>query len=190
MAHLIQNSEMDIQQRLEKFLSQKTTLHETAFIAKGASVMGDVRMAAHTSIWYSAVARGDINFIKIGEGSNVQDCACIHLADHYPAIIGKYCTIGHSAVVHACTIGDEVLVGMGAIILDGAKIGNQCIIGANTLVPQNMIVPDGSMVLGTPGKIVKTLSTEVRASLKGWADKYVDVAKAHKEKGFGQAPLA
>ncbi|MDL5054346.1 gamma carbonic anhydrase family protein [Oscillatoria laete-virens NRMC-F 0139] len=175
---------MDIQERLKTFLSKSPTIHEFAFVANTASVMGDVRMGPHSSIWYSAVARGDINYIEIGEGSNVQDCACIHLADDYPAIIGKYCTIGHSAVVHACTMGDEVLVGMGAIILDGAKIGNQCIIGANCLVPQNMVVPDGSMVMGTPGKIVRQLSPEARASLKGWADKYVHVSAAHRAAGF------
>ncbi len=178
---------MNIQERLEEFLSKSPSVHETAFIAKGASVIGDVRMAENSSIWYSSVARADINYIEIGEGSNVQDCTCIHLSDDFPAIIGKYCTIGHSAVIHACTIGNEVLVGMGAIILDGAKIGNQCIIGANSLVPQNMVIPDGSMVLGTPGKIVKILSPESRSKLKEWATKYITVSNAHRNKGFSQS---
>ncbi|MDZ4815143.1 MAG: gamma carbonic anhydrase family protein [Verrucomicrobiota bacterium] len=171
---------MNINQRLANHLSKQPDLHPTVFVAPTATVIGDVVIGIHSSVWYSAVVRGDINFIKIGEGTNIQDAAVVHLADDYPALIGNYTTVGHSAVIHACTIGDEVLIGMGAIVLDGATVGNQCIIGANALVKKDMIIPDGSLVLGSPGKIIRALSPEERADLRSWAEKYVHVAQAHK----------
>jgi len=120
------------------------------------------------------VVRGDINYIQIGHRTNIQDNAVLHLADEFPCIVGNYVTVGHSAIVHACTIGDEVLVGMGATILDGTVIGDQCLIGANALVPGSMRIPDGSLVLGSPAKVVRPLTPEERSGLKHWADKYVD----------------
>jgi carbonic anhydrase/acetyltransferase-like protein (isoleucine patch superfamily) len=163
-------------QQLETFLRKPPTIGKDVYIAKGAVVVGDVTMGDHSSIWYNAVARGDINKIVIGHHSNVQDNAVLHLADDFPCILGNYVTVGHSAIVHACTIGDECLIGMGAIVLDGAEIGEQCLIGANATVPGRMKVPAGSLVLGSPGKIVKQLSPEERANLKYWATKYVDNA--------------
>jgi gamma-carbonic anhydrase len=160
--------------QLERFLRRPPTLGKNVYLARTAVVLGDVTLGDFASVWYGAVLRGDINRIVIGEGSNIQDNAVVHLADDFPAIIGRYVTVGHSAIVHACTIGDECLIGMGATILDGAVIGNQCIIGANALVTQNMIIPDGSLVLGSPAKVVKPLTTEQRAGLKYWADKYVE----------------
>ncbi|MDX2227309.1 MAG: gamma carbonic anhydrase family protein [Verrucomicrobiae bacterium] len=171
---------MTTEERLQKFLGTAPHIDPTAFVAPGSHVMGDVRMGPHSSIWYGAVARGDINFIEIGEGSNVQDAAVVHLADDFPAIIGKYSTIGHSAVIHACTLGDEVLVGMGAVILDGAVIGNQCIIGANATVTGRTRIPEGSLVLGSPAKVVRELRPEERSGLRHWAEKYIPVAKAHR----------
>jgi gamma-carbonic anhydrase len=125
------------------------------------------------------VLRGDINSIEIGEGSNIQDLTMVHLADDYGVKVGKYCTIGHSAIVHACEIGDECLVGMGATILDGARIDEQCIVGANSLVTQRFVAPPGSMVLGSPAKVVRALTPEERAGIRKWALKYIEVAKAH-----------
>ena len=160
-------------QQFETFLRKKPTLGQDVYIAKGAVVLGDVTLGDQVSIWYNAVLRGDINRIVIGAGSNIQDNAVVHLSDDFPCIIGKFVTVGHSAIVHACTVGDECLIGMGAVILDGAEIGGQCLIGANALVKQGMKVPPGSLVLGSPAKIVKTLSAEERADLKPWATKYV-----------------
>jgi carbonic anhydrase/acetyltransferase-like protein (isoleucine patch superfamily) len=118
--------------------------------------------------------RGDINRIVVGHHSNIQDNAVLHLADELACIIGNWVTVGHSAVVHACTVGDEVLVGMGAVILDGAVIGKQSIIGAKALVTQGTKIPPGSLVLGAPAKVVRKLSKQERAGLKWWAQKYVD----------------
>lgn len=153
-------------------------------------MVGDVTLGDHSSVWYGAVLRGDINRIVVGEYSNVQDNAVIHLADDFPALVGRYVTIGHSAIVHACAIGDECLIGMGATILDGAEIGDQCLIGAHALVTPGTQIPPGSMVLGAPGKIVKTLTAAEREGLKYWAEKYVANAAYHLEHGINVgAPL-
>src|SRR6185437_9956927 len=160
--------------QLDRFLRAKPRLGAGVYIAKGAVVVGDVRIGDHSSVWYNAVVRGAINYIEIGHHTNVQDNAILHLADDYPCILGNYVTVGHSAVVHACTLGNEVLVGMGAIVLDGAKIGDQCLIGAKALVTGGTEAPPGSLLLGSPAKIVRTLSDKERSELKWWADKYVD----------------
>jgi gamma-carbonic anhydrase len=162
-----------LQQQLETFLRKQPVLGPNVYIAKTAVILGDVTLGAHSSVWYNAVLRGDINRIVVGDYSNIQDNAVVHLADDYPCIIGRYVTVGHSAIVHACTVEDECLVGMGATILDGAHIGAQSIVGANALVTQGTVVPSGSMVLGSPGKVVKTLTQADRDLLRHWADKYV-----------------
>jgi len=170
--------------RLDRFLRQPPRLGQSVFIAKGATVIGDVTLGNDASVWYGAVLRGDINRIEVGEGTNIQDNAVVHLADDHPAILGRYVTVGHSAVVHACTVGDECLIGMGAVVLDGAEIGAQCLIGARALVTPGTKIPPGSMVLGSPGKVVRALSESERAGLKYWADKYVANARYHLEHGI------
>lgn len=162
--------------QLDKFLRKQPTLGKDVYIAKTAVVLGDVTIGDHSSVWYNAVVRGDINKIVIGHHTNIQDLAVLHLADEFPCILGNYVTVGHSAIVHACTIGDETLIGMGAVILDGAEIGEQCLIGAKALVTGGMKIPPGSLVFGAPAKIAKPLTPEQRADLKHWATKYVDNA--------------
>lgn len=162
-----------LEQQLNTFLRQQPKLGKSVYIAKGAHVLGDVKLGAHASVWYGAVLRGDINRIVVGHHSNIQDNAVLHLADDYACILGNYVTVGHSAIVHACKVGDEVLIGMGAIILDGAVIGKQSLIGAKALVTQGMKIPPGSLVLGAPAKVVRKLTPEERAGLKHWATKYV-----------------
>jgi gamma-carbonic anhydrase len=164
----------DLDKQLDTFLRAKPKLGQSVYIAKGAAVLGDVTLGDNSSVWYNAVVRGDINRIVIGKGTNVQDNAVVHLADEYPCILGDYVTVGHSAIVHACTVGNEVLIGMGAIILDGAVVGDQCLIGAKALVTGGTQVPAGSLVLGSPAKVVRALTPQERAGLKHWADKYVD----------------
>jgi carbonic anhydrase/acetyltransferase-like protein (isoleucine patch superfamily) len=163
-----------LSKQLDRFLSQKPKLGKGVYIARGAAVLGDVTLGDYSSVWYNAVLRGDINRIVVGHHSNIQDNAVLHLADEFPCIIGNYVTVGHSAIVHACTVGDETLVGMGAVILDGAVIGRQCLIGARALVTQGAKIPAGSLVLGAPAKVVRALTREERAGLKAWAQKYVE----------------
>ena len=163
----------DPRQQLDAFLGKKPVLGRGVYIAKTAVVLGDVTMGDGSSIWYHAVARGDINRIVIGHHTNIQDNAVLHLADEYGCFLGNYVTVGHSAVVHACTVGDECLIGMGAVILDGSVIGDQCLIGARALVTPRTEIPAGSLVMGAPAKVVRALTAEERAGLKVWADKYV-----------------
>ena len=144
--------------QLDKFLRKKPALGKNVFIAKNATVIGDVTLGAHSSVWYGAVLRGDINRIVVGHHSNIQDNAVLHLADDFPCLLGNWVTVGHGAIVHACTVGDETLVGMGAVILDGAVIGKQSLIGAKALVTQGTKIPPGSLVLGAPAKVVRKFS--------------------------------
>ena len=160
--------------QLDKFLRKKPKLGKNVFIAKNATVIGDVTLGAHSSVWYGAVLRGDINCIVVGHHTNIQDNAVLHLSDDYECILGNWVTVGHSAIVHACTVGDETLVGMGAVILDGTVIGRQSLIGARALVTQGTEIPPGSLVLGAPAKVIRKLTKEERAGLKWWAQKYVD----------------
>jgi gamma-carbonic anhydrase len=162
-------------------LRKGPTVHPTAWIVPGATVVGDVTLEEESSIWYGAVLRGDINRIVIGPRSNIQDNAVVHLDDAYPTILGELVTVGHSAIVHACKIDDEVLIGMGSIVLDGAEIGARSIIGANALVTLGMKIPPGSLVLGSPAKIRRQLSLVEQESLAGWAWKYVETAKHFRE---------
>ena len=173
---------MTFPDRLARYLDTPPTLHPTAFVAPGASVIGDVTLAEESSVWFQAVLRGDINRIVIGPRSNVQDGAVVHLADDYGAFVGELVTVGHKAVLHACTIADEVLVGMGAIVLDGAEIGARTIIGAGALVTGGTKIPPGSLVLGSPAKVVRALSLEEQAGIKVWAEKYVALARAYRER--------
>lgn len=169
---------MTIDERLEKHLSCNPDIAAANWVAPTATVVGDVILGPESSVFYGAVLRGDIARIRVGRGSNIQDNCVVHLADDLDAIIGDYVTVGHAAIVHACTIEDECLIGMNATILDGAHIGARSLIAAGAVVTPGTVIPPGSMVVGTPGKVVKTLSDEAQASLKEWATKYVSVSAA------------
>jgi carbonic anhydrase/acetyltransferase-like protein (isoleucine patch superfamily) len=162
-----------LESQLDAFLRRPPTLGQGVYLAKTAVVVGDVTLGDFASVWYGAVLRGDINRIVVGHHSNIQDNAVLHLADDFPCVLGNWVTVGHSAIVHACTVGDECLVGMGAVILDGVEIGEQSIIGAKALVTQGTKIPPGSLVLGAPAKVARALKPEERAGLKWWAEKYV-----------------
>ena len=151
------------------------------FVAPNATVIGDVELAKDASVWFNATIRGDNEPIIIGEGSNVQDGSVIHTDPGYKCLIGKNVTVGHMVMLHGCEIGDGSLIGIGSVILNGAKIGKNCIIGAKALVTEEMIVPDGSMVLGSPGKIKKTLSEDEQKMVSFGADHYVKNYKRYKE---------
>ena len=166
----------DTVKQLETFLLKKPAIAPSVYLAHGAVVVGDVTIGEFSSVWHNAVLRGDINRIVVGHHTNIQDNAVLHLADEYPCLVGNYVTIGHSAIVHACTVGDEVLIGMGATILDGAVIGDRSLIGANALVTQKTRIPAGSLVLGSPAKVVRALTSEELEQLKVSAEKYAENA--------------
>lgn len=177
---------MDLETRLRTHLGQTPRIHPSAFIADSATIIGDVEIGENASIWYGAVLRGDINRIVIGPGSNVQDGCILHLADDYPCLIGSLVTCGHAAILHACTVEDEVLVGMRATVLDGAVIGRRSIIGAGALVTGKTIIPPGSLVLGSPAKVVRTLSPEEQEGIQQWAHKYVEGSRHYLARGLGR----
>ena len=170
---------MTTAERLQHFLTRKPDIAAAAFVATDAQIIGDVRLGKDSSVFYGAVLRGDIESIHIGEATNVQDGCIIHLADDLGARVGAWCTIGHAAIIHACTVGDECLVGMRAVILDGAEIGDQCLIAAGALVTQRMKIPPRSMVMGAPAKVVRSLNEAEIVSLRESAEKYKIVAAAH-----------
>ena len=157
------------------------TADDNFWIAPNASVIGDVVLERDASIWFNAILRADNEPITIGEGSNVQDGAIIHTDPGYACNIGKKVTVGHMAMLHGCSIGDGSLIGIGSVVLNGAKIGKNCIIGSKALVTAGMDVPDGSMVLGIPGKIKKTLTVEEQSVVPLGADHYIDNYKKYKQ---------
>ena len=150
---------------------------ENVLIAEGASVTGDVRLAKGVSIWYGAVLRGDMGPITVGTDTNIQDEAILH----EETVVGRGCTIGHGAIVHGCTVGDNVLIGMGATVLNGAKIGDNCIVGAGALVTGKMDAPAGSMILGSPAKVVRPLTEAEIESNRESAREYCHQADRYRE---------
>ena len=150
---------------------------DDAMIAEGATVVGDVRLAKGVNIWYGAVLRGDMGPITVGEDTNIQDGAILH----EETVVGKGCTIGHGAIVHGCTVGDNTLIGMGAIVLNGAKIGSDCIVGAGALVTGKMDAPDGSMILGSPAKVVRPLKPEEIESNRASMEEYLEAAAQYRK---------
>lgn len=151
------------------------------YIAHNATVVGDVELANNVSVWFNAVIRADTDKITIGEGSNIQDGAVLHVDKGSPLRIGKGVTVGHKAMVHGCTVGDYSLVGINAVVLDEASIGSHCLIAANALVPAGMVVPDGSMVMGSPAKIKRPLTEKEIAYLHTGADFYVENGRRFKQ---------
>ena len=143
------------------------------WIAPTAVVIGNVTMERDASVWWGAVVRGDNELITIGQGSNVQDGCVLHTDPGYPLTIGKDVTIGHLAMLHGCTIGDNSLIGIGAIVLNGARIGKNCLIGAKALVGEGKEIPDNSLVMGIPGKVVRDISPEHAARMRAGAEHYV-----------------
>ncbi|MEM9811489.1 MAG: gamma carbonic anhydrase family protein [Pseudomonadota bacterium] len=142
------------------------------WVAPGAHLIGAVRLETGASVWFNAVLRGDCEDIVIGAGSNVQDGAVLHTDPGYPLHVGADCTVGHQAILHGCVLGDGVLIGMGAVVLNGARIGPECLIGASALITEGKEIPEGSLVMGTPGKVVRSLSAEERAGLRRSAETY------------------
>jgi len=160
---------------------RKVELRGEAYLAPNATLIGSVVVEAEASLWFNVVVRADNDLITIGAGSNIQDGSILHVDPGFPLTVGRHVTVGHKVILHGCTIGDGSLIGMNAVILNGAKIGSGCLIGANTLVTEGMEVPDGSVVLGSPGKIVRTLDPAGREKLRQSALRYIENGKRYRE---------
>jgi gamma-carbonic anhydrase len=178
---------MDLEAQFDRHLAKTPVLGTGTWIAPGAVVVGDVTLGDHSSVWFNAVLRADLNRIIIGHHTNIQDTCVLHLSDEFPCIIGNYVTVGHGAIVHACTVADGALIGMRATVLDGAVIGAEAIIGANSLVPMGMEIPAGHMAFGNPAKVVRKVTPEERVMIRGFAEKYVRAAQYYRESAIQMA---
>ncbi|MGI9558151.1 MAG: gamma carbonic anhydrase family protein [Thermodesulfobacteriota bacterium] len=158
------------------------SIHPTAFVAEQAVIVGDVTLGEQSSIWFGAVARGDVHSIKIGGGTNVQDNTMLHVTGgRYSLEIGDFVTIGHNAVVHGCVVESNVLIGMGAVVLDGAKIESGSVVGAGALVPPGFVLPSGKLAVGVPAKIVRDLTGEEKEEIKQSAENYIRNSRLYME---------
>lgn len=172
----VNGSELAIEKLLEAHLRRVPVLGEGVYVATGAVVVGDVIVGDYSSVWYQAVLRGDINRIVLGHHTNIQDNAVLHVTHDQPCVLGNWVTVGHGAVVHACTVGDETLIGMRAVVLDRAVIGRNCLIGAGSVVPPDTAIPDGSLALGVPAKVIRLLGPEERQEVRLAAELYARTA--------------
>ncbi|WP_382159305.1 gamma carbonic anhydrase family protein [Hydrogenophaga sp. ANAO-22] len=154
---------------------------ESAWVADSAQVMGNVVLGENSSVWFGAVLRGDTETITLGEGSNIQDGSVMHADVGFPLSVGKHVTVGHQVMLHGCTIGDESLIGIGATVLNGAKIGRNCLVGAGSLVTEGKEFPDGSMIIGSPAKVVKSLTPEQIEGLRRSAGHYIENAARYRQ---------
>ena len=147
--------------------------HGEYWIAETATLIGRVRLKKHTSVWFGAVLRGDNEWIELGERSQIQDNATLHTDPGFPMFIGANCVIGHNVILHGCVIGDESLVGMGAIMMNGSRVGTNCIVGAGAVITEGKTFPDNSLIVGAPARVVRTLDDKAREMIRGGADIYV-----------------
>jgi len=164
-------------ERLGRFLEAKPSISDGVYIAPNATILGNVSIRTGSSVWFQSVIRADINEIRIGEKTNIQDGSILHVADRYGLTVGDQVCCGHRAILHACMIGDRVLIGMSAIVMDGAEVGAGSIIGANALITKETRIPPGSLVLGSPGKVVRPLTLGEQRGIEDLAEKYAAVAK-------------
>jgi len=158
---------------IKEIKAGKPSIDSECFVAEGAVVIGNVTIARHSSVWYTAVVRGDVNAINIGEATSIQDGAVLHPAHEHALRVGSFVTVGHRVILHGCTVEDNVLVGMGAVVLDGAVVGEGSIIGAGAVVKERMVIPPRSLVVGLPAKVVRTVDDATVAHLKQHALNYV-----------------
>ncbi len=166
---------------IRSYKGKKPVIGKEVFVAENAVLIGDVTLKDQANIWYSAVLRADEGSITVGEGSNVQDNATLHTAKDFPVVVGNRVTIGHNAIVHGCTVGDDTMIGMGACVLNGAVIGKGCLIGAGALVKEGQVIPDFSLCVGVPGKVVRTLDEKGVEGIVKNAEMYVELGKEYME---------
>jgi len=164
-----------------KLGDKNPTTSDNYYVAPGASVIGDVRFGLDVSVWFNAVVRADNDMIELGDGTNIQDGAVLHVDEGHPIVLGQRVTVGHKAMLHGCTVGDGSLIGINAVVLNDAVIGKHCLIGANALVTEGMQIPDGSLVLGSPGKVVKQLDDKALDTMDAGAQHYIDKITIYRE---------
>jgi carbonic anhydrase/acetyltransferase-like protein (isoleucine patch superfamily) len=169
---------------IHSYGERKPSIASTAFIAEGVQIIGGVEIGENASIWFNAVLRGDINDVRVGTYSNIQDNSTLHVADEWPCLVGNYVTVGHGVNLHGCTVEDEVVIGMGAVIMNGVVVGSQSVVGAGALVLPNTDIPPRSMVVGVPAKITRELSESEAAANRYWAEKYARVSRKY----LGETP--
>ena len=165
---------------LYSLADKKPELGRDAWVAPNATIIGDVQLGDNASVWWNAVVRGDNDTIRIGANSNIQDGSVLHADEGVPLTVGASVTVGHMVMLHGCTIGDESLIGIKSVILNNAVIGRHCIIGANSLIPEGKVIPDRSLVMGSPGKVVRQLTDEEVARLRLAAQGYVENARRYR----------
>jgi gamma-carbonic anhydrase len=174
---------------LQSFGGKSPRVAESALVQVTAAVIGDVEIGAESSIWFHTVVRGDIHFIRIGRRTNIQDLSVLHVRrGDSPVVIGDGVTVGHRAVLHGCAVADDVLVGIGAIILDGAEIGSESVVGAGSLVPPGKIIPPRSFVLGSPARILRSVTPGEIGWIRDTADRYVEYTRLYKEQNGSTPP--
>ncbi len=164
-----------------EYTGKRPQLGADVFVAEGACLIGDVQVGERSSIWFNSVLRGDINRVVVGHHTNIQDISVCHVADDHACVVGNYVTVGHRAILHGCTVHDEVLIGMGAVLMNGVVVGEQSIVGAGALLTEGLQVPAGSLVYGAPAKVISKLGEKERAQIKHWAEKYCRVAANYLE---------
>jgi len=162
------------------FEGHRPQVAANAFIAEGARLIGQVTVSDESSIWFNCVLRGDLQPVRIGHHTNIQDGTVCHVGYTEACVVGNYVTCGHTAILHGCTIGDEVLVGMGAVLMNGVEVGAQSIIGARALLTEGMKVPPGSLVYGSPAKVISQIGEKERRTLRGLAEEYCEYAKRYR----------
>lgn len=159
-------------------------IHPSVFLGRGAVIVGDVTLAENCSVWFNATLRGDAEAISIGQGTNIQEGAIFHADPGYPAVVGAGVTVGHGAIIHGARVGDNSLIGMRAVLLNGAVIGQNCLVGANALIPEDKVFPAGSLIVGSPARVARSLTPEEVEKLKEAATTYVERAEAFKESDY------
>lgn len=163
-----------------EFAGLRPDIADDVFVAPSASVIGDIRLLSGSSIWFGAVLRGDIETITVGHSSNVQDGTVMHTDPDNPCTLGDFVTVGHMAMLHGCSVGDGSLIGIGATLLNGSSVGRNCIVGAHTLITEGKRFPDGVLIMGTPGKVVRELGEEDFARMRANAERYVERARKYR----------
>ncbi len=166
---------------LHPFNGRRPQIAESAFLAESATLVGDVRVGPQSSVWPNAVLRGDVGTIRIGARSNIQDGTVVHTSEEGEAVIGNGASIGHGAILHGCRLGNDILVGMGAIVLDGAQVEDLVLVGAGTLIPQNVVIPSKSLVVGIPGRVTRQLNDQDLEYIRHNANEYVSLSSRYLE---------